>query len=281
MEGPQSTHAPLRPGRLPDGGLSVRWCQPLPSSSSVPRAHSRCQPCRWRKMGCFTLEKKHSILAPLSTNWLPLCPGSLPGAQEDGDHTYRPSRAQKDRDHRPTGPPGPSEALRAPHPPPSQESAQVPTPCSKRGQEQPRLPLRPSSSHGTTQDAPPPCTLFSWAQMHTASRHPEPPSPVPLPALWGCAPFSRRWDHPASSHNSLSVALWGAQRGCVMAAKRPPGADTGTQIRRTKASELRFLTASVIQPACCPQHRVQIACLRRETFPPRPQTEQPESFQSR
>lgn len=101
--------------------------------------------------------------------------------------------------------------------------------------------------------------------MHTTSRHPEPHSHCSPASPVGLCPTANGTTQPPAT--TASVLLYGELReGALWLQRGPPGADTGTQIRRTKASELRFLTASVIQPACCPQHRVQIACLRRETF---------------
>ena len=107
-------------------------CPIVPASFIIgarcPEYIPRCQPWRWRKMGCLAHEKKCSILAPLLANWLQrvldVClgprrmgtqshrPSQGPGGQGHrltGSQAHRPSRGPGGREHRPEGPPGTQE----------------------------------------------------------------------------------------------------------------------------------------------------------------------------
>ena len=74
MDGRALVHPALCPSCSRQAPRRRAVCPMVPASSIIrarcPEHIPRCQPWRWRRMGCFTLEKKHSILAPLLANWL-------------------------------------------------------------------------------------------------------------------------------------------------------------------------------------------------------------------
>lgn len=164
MEGPWSTPCPSC-GRQAPRRRAV--CPMVPASSIVrarcPERIPRCQPCRWRKMGCFTLEKKHSIwlhypLTGSTVSWISARgpggwgphPQALPGPRRTG--TTGPQAL--------LGPPRP----KGPSPPTLPGERPSPHTLQQRGAKSSLgFPSGPPPPRRTTQDAPPPCTLFSWS----------------------------------------------------------------------------------------------------------------------
>ena len=209
---PQTSEGPRSAQRAP---RRRAVCPIVPASFIIgarcPEYIPRCQPWKWRKMGCLAHEKKCSILAPLSANWLQRVLDLCLGSRRMGTQAHRPSRGPGGGGHRPEGPPGtqedgdtglkvlpeprrtgtqahrPSRALQGLRaPPPLALPGDHRSSCSpqQRGAESSLGLLLPPSS--TPQDPAGhtlPCTLFSWS-----TNPPSPTAPWPRLSLSPCRP---------------------------------------------------------------------------------------------